>query len=204
MALIDPVLTIAVGPAAFAALGFGTTAGDYTKYMGEVVTVQLSPNRGYAVYVAPDVHSLAMNATETMWAEAFEFKPTQTPVREPVRAMRWHIYRALSLAAYVLGVDTKSSLCTSSLALDKFYDNLENTADAIDVIAETAKRWTDHERFGSGSRWDLMHMALEDTTTLPGDEDDEDDEGNGEEVGDDTDSDTETTQEEDEHENEDD
>lgn len=102
--MIDPYLIVACGISAFGALHRSDTkASTYAKYLGEVIVSKVQwqgTTYQVPVYVAPDPYQAHSNATSSAWEVEMTGSPSppDRKIRHPIQSLRWHMYRALTLA----------------------------------------------------------------------------------------------------------
>lgn len=102
--MVDPYMIVACGVSAFGALHRSDPkASTYAKYLGEVIVSKVQwqgTTYQVPVYVAPDPHQAHSNATSSAWDIEMSGSPSppDRKIRHPIQSLRWHMYRALTLA----------------------------------------------------------------------------------------------------------
>jgi hypothetical protein len=212
--MVDPCMVIACGPVAFGALHRSDPKpSTYARYLGEVIVAQVQwQGAMYEIptYVAPDPHQAHSNATADAWdlEMAGDPRPPDRKVRHPIQSLRWHMYRALTLArACELGRDALVSdssshrqLVDMAERLNSFHNDKSDEMRALQMEQD----WLDRvgfaeQRVSTSIRNTMMFLPVDVDGQALGDADDETDSEGG---ADDLDGEAEDSEDEDAQEDE--
>jgi hypothetical protein len=150
--IIDPAMVVAMGHWAFAALWPDKQKkSNYTAAIGEVLPFEIPTPRGpaqYLAYVATSPWEVDRYANDRQRNAAWTGIPPYSGVREPVEALRWHLFRAawitkvmeLSDAAGDLSIPApgEGGLDWSFMVrqLNVFYDCRDDVSGVVSAVME--------------------------------------------------------------------